>query len=110
VYTLSEPTRFIGVWKTPASLDSISPANLEWREGCDILLRWNPEKGTYTGSTGDKTCPSSVRGARWAYSEVEIREDGMLTWDKGLDAEGNQIWGAEKGGYQFVKLAPASKK
>jgi len=109
VYTLAEPTRFIGVWQTPALMDSISPADLDLREGCDIVLAWNPEKGTYTGSTGDKTCQSSVRGARWAYSEVEIREDGMLTWDKGLDGEGNQIWGAEKGGYQFVKLASAKK-
>ena len=110
VYTLTEPTRFIGVWKTPGLMDSISPANLSLREGCDIILTWNPEKGTYTGSTGDNTCPSSVRGARWAYSEVEIRADGMLTWDKGLDAEGKQIWGAEKGGYQFVKLESASRK
>jgi hypothetical protein len=27
----------------------------------------------------------------------------ILSWDRGFDANGNQVWGAEKGGYIFKK-------
>jgi hypothetical protein len=27
----------------------------------------------------------------------------MLSWDRGYNADGKQVWGAEKGGYRFVK-------
>ncbi len=110
VYTLSEPTRFINAWKDPAAFSTIGPANLELREGCDIVLTWEPDRELYTGKTGDKTCESNLRGARWATSEVELGKDGMISWDKGLDDDGNQIWGAETGGYRFNKLAPQAKR
>jgi hypothetical protein len=109
VYTLTEPTRFIGAWKDPAQFDAINLKNLELREGCDILLSWNADTDEYSGRTEDKTCESNLRGARWATSEVVLTPSGMVSWDKGLDDDGNQIWGAEKGGYVFDKLAKAPK-
>jgi CpeT protein len=27
----------------------------------------------------------------------------LLSWDRGWDVNGKQVWGAEKGGYIFVK-------
>jgi hypothetical protein len=27
----------------------------------------------------------------------------ILSWDRGWDKEDNQVWGAEKGGYEFIK-------
>jgi hypothetical protein len=27
----------------------------------------------------------------------------MVSWDRGFDKEGKQVWGAQKGGYRFVK-------
>ena len=32
-----------------------------------------------------------------------MTEGRVVSWDRGFDAEGNHIWGAEKGGYEFVK-------
>ncbi len=36
-------------------------------------------------------------------SEVVLSSDRMVSWDRGWDAEGKQAWGAEKGGYVFIK-------
>ena len=58
----------------------------------------------YKGDTGIKTCESSLRGASYATSEVEMTSQKILSWDRGFDAEGNHVWGAEKAGYVFDKL------
>jgi len=40
-----------------------------------------------------------------AHREVVITETQMVSWDRGFDAGGKQVWGAEKGGYVFKKLS-----
>ena len=45
-----------------------------------------------------------MRGASFARSEVEILEDKVISWDRGFDANGEYVWGAEKGPYIFNKL------
>ena len=37
---------------------------------------------------------------------AEIRADRIVSWDRGFDAEGRQVWGAENGPYVFDKLGP----
>jgi hypothetical protein len=30
---------------------------------------------------------------------------GLTTWDRGFDESDKHVWGAEKGGYEFVRVA-----
>ena len=62
-----------------------------------------PAGDGFEGSTNGKQCPSNLRGAAYATSVVTIRPDGMLSWDRGFDDKGQQVWGATKAGYQFKK-------
>jgi CpeT protein len=68
-------------------------------------LRHHPASAgnTYTGSTHDRDCPSKRGKAVYTTSEVVLSSDRMVSWDRGWDAEGQQAWGAEKGGYVFIK-------
>ena len=43
----------------------------------------------------------SARGASYATSEVELREERITSWDRGYDGEGLQVWGATEGPYRF---------
>jgi hypothetical protein len=36
--------------------------------------------------------------------EITIKEDRVIGWDRGWDAEGNQVWGPDSGGYIFRKV------
>jgi CpeT protein len=102
VYTLPDPEAMIGAWQDEKRFDSITPEDLEEREGCAVLLtRIAP--GHYAGQTEIGTCISTLRGAAYATSEVDIQPGVILSWDRGFDADGNQVWGAEKGGYIFKK-------
>jgi len=104
VYTMTEPLRFAGKWSEPDFFVSMTPDSLELRDGCGIHLR--KVGGKFVGSTIDKDCPSSLRGAAFATSEVKITGVHLYSWDRGYDNDGNQVWGAEVGGYMFKRIKP----
>ena len=98
IYTLPVDSLWVGKWKTPSSFDSLSIENISLKSGCEVLLK-RLGKNNFKGETGIKTCNSSLRGASYATSEVEVTENQILSWDRGFDSQGNHVWGAEKAGY-----------
>ncbi|MEZ4774343.1 MAG: chromophore lyase CpcT/CpeT [Bacteroidia bacterium] len=101
VFEVANPSRFINKNNDPGAFAAISPDSLIERSGCVVVM--TGIGGTYKGSTGEKTCESNLRGAAYATSTVTIFPDRLESWDQGFDAAGNQVWGAENGGYIFIK-------
>ncbi|MGD9546396.1 MAG: chromophore lyase CpcT/CpeT [Candidatus Krumholzibacteriia bacterium] len=102
VYELPDPAAAVGAWRDPARLAGLSPQDLVSREGCAVYLRRQSD-GSFTGGTRDRECGSSLRGAAYATSEITLQGNRLESWDRGWDAAGVQVWGAEKGPYVFVK-------
>ena len=103
VFTMKDPLRFAGEWKKDNPLAELTPDSLTSREGCSVILTLMTNE-YYEGSTEGNNCESDLRGAKYATSEVKIYEDKIISWDRGYDADGKQVWGAEKGGYIFKKI------
>jgi len=103
VYTIDEPLTRAGVWRQESPLADLGPVDLTERDGCTIYLVRRTD-GAFVGSTLGRLCSSSLRGATWASSEVVITADGMVSWDRGWDDAGAQVWGAEKAGYRFDRI------
>ncbi len=103
VYTINNDSLWIGMWKTPKTFDTLSPDDITLKEGCEVYLR-KLEENHFKGKTGKNTCASTLRGASFARSEVEIYKDKIVSWDRGFDEEGNYVWGAKNGGYIFEKI------
>ncbi|WP_405572804.1 chromophore lyase CpcT/CpeT [Winogradskyella sp. Asnod2-B02-A] len=103
IYKLDTDSLWIGKWKNPKAFDSISLNNIALKEGCEVILK-RIAPNQFIGKTGDNTCVSTMRGASFARSEVEILEDKIISWDRGFDANGDYVWGAEKAGYIFNKI------
>ncbi|OYQ38562.1 hypothetical protein CHU92_04760 [Flavobacterium cyanobacteriorum] len=103
IYTLKNEKDWIGKGATPEAFDKLTEADIELKQGCEVLLKKTGDK-TYAGATGDKTCPSELRGAAYANSTVTLSETQLISWDQGFDKDGKQVWGAEKGGYVFDKV------
>jgi CpeT protein len=102
VFEMDSPLRFAGAHNDPELLKGLTKDSLIDRQGCAIYLR-KDKNGNFSGATPGKNCLSSLRGAAYATSEVVIYEDKLVSWDRGWDKQSKQVWGAEKGGYQFVK-------
>ncbi|HMS32960.1 MAG TPA: chromophore lyase CpcT/CpeT [Ignavibacteria bacterium] len=103
VFTIKDPLRFAGEWKKENPLSELTPDSLTAREGCSVILTLMTNE-YYEGSTEGNNCESDLRGAKYATSEVRIYKDEIISWDRGYDSEGNQVWGAEKGGYVFKRV------
>lgn len=101
VYIYADPLRFTGAWRDPLMLGMMNPDSLIQREGCAVALAWRDD--AFVGGTEGKNCPSDLRGAYYATSEVTITSDMLLSWDRGFDANDRQMWGATKGAYRFIK-------
>lgn len=109
VYTIKgDPLKFAGAWKGANPLSEISPDNLVERVGCGVFLT-KAAPARWKGATNGKDCPSDLRGAAYATAEVEISATAMKSWDRGMDADDKQVWGATKGGYLFGKLSEKVK-
>ena len=102
VYTIDEPTKWVGAYKTPSVLDQYKPTNLLLREGCTVFLQLQKD-GSFKGATQGEGCESTLRGAKYASSTVTITDKMLLSWDQGFNDKKEQVWGATKGGYAFIK-------
>lgn len=105
VHTLADESRFVGAWKSLVAFAGITPDSLDLREGCTIYLTREGAFAFYGGTRGSR-CESTLQGASYATSEVEITSDAVVSWDRGFDASGAQVWGATRRGYVFRRLPP----
>lgn len=103
IYKIPNDSLWVGAWKDTSAFNNLSKEQLQKLDGCEVVLKRLGEKH-YKGSTGEQTCASNLYGASYAQSEVEITSDVVFSWDRGFDEQGEQIWGAVKGGYIFNKL------
>lgn len=102
VYTLPDPGSAVACWLDDEPLSGIGPAQLETREGCSILLE-RTETGAFEGGTIGEGCSSSIGGAAYATSSVMLTPGLLTSWDQGWNTDGEQVWGATKGGYRFIR-------
>lgn len=103
VFEFKDPAFVVGWWKEPKRFDSLKFFALSSRPGCEVYIRKN-KKGQFVGSTEGYECISVLKGASYATSEVIIDNAGIRSWDRGWNADQQQVWGAVKGPYIFKKL------
>ncbi len=103
VFTLADPITATGAWRQPNPLATVSPADLTHRDGCTVFLTEQAD-GTFHGRTQGNGCASELRGASYATSEVVLYPNRMISWDRGFNAAGVQVWGASAGGYIFKRI------
>lgn len=101
VYELTEPKAAIGKWKSPEFFKGMGEDAFREKPGCAVRLSW--KNGAFKGATGENTCHSQMRGASYATSKVTVEPKKIVSWDQGWNEDGEQVWGAEKGGYIFLK-------
>jgi hypothetical protein len=102
IWTLPEPTDAVGAWRLSEPLAGLAPGELTPRPGCSILARRRGD--VVEGSTIGTLCPSRLRGASWASSEIAVTADGLVSWDRGFDDDGRQVWGSVDGGLVFDRV------
>lgn len=101
ILTIKGGEALLGAYKDPVKLDALRSDSLDLLEGCTMRLQ--RRGNVYIGGTNGRACANTRNGASYATSEVSLLSDRMVTWDRGYNDAGVQVWGAEKGGYIFLK-------
>lgn len=105
VFDILDADKFVGAWTTENPLSELTAADLILMPYCGVILRGkygeNPE---FKGKTVGSSCRSGMYGAEYIESEVVITADRMISWDKGMNDNGEQVWGPHYGGYEFRKI------
>jgi len=105
IYELADSDGAVGLCDRPEGFDAQTEARV--LKGCGVALRWTGE--AFEGTTDGRSCTNTWGDAAYATSEVRIHRDGVLSWDRGYDDAGSQVWGAEAGPYAFIRLAGADR-
>lgn len=100
IYELAGPGSFVGACDDAENAE-FNMERVLLLEGCDVTLDWNGEQ--FVGSTDGDSCGTDFGGATYATSEITLNESLLVSWDRGYDARGRQVWGATAGGYEFVR-------
>ena len=108
VYELANPIRFTGQWKEDKPLATLTLDSLIIRQGCRVVMRKSGSR-EFQGATVGQECLSTLRGAKYALTDVIITPKQLISWDRGFDEKGEQVWGAKFGGYIFKKETAYTK-
>jgi hypothetical protein len=104
VYAFKNPDAVKGAWQDTTLVSTLLPKDLVKRRGCEVFLQ--ADFGAYHGRTMGMACASDLRGASYATSDVTIKHDRFITWDRGYDAANEQVWGSTAGPYIFLRTTP----
>lgn len=101
IYKLpGDPLRFTGEQKKKSPLASVEPSQLEKLPGCELHLKpIGPHR--YQGGTVGTRCKDGRDNAAYTTSELLLTEEGLDSWDRGFDAAGKQVGGADEGPTKF---------
>lgn len=106
-----DPLVFAGGCDDPSKLAAISPKDLVRKDGCEVVLL-KKQAAVYEGGTVGRECPSDRQGAAYTTSTVKVDSEALVTWDRGFNDAGSQVWGSVKGPYRFkrVDAQPSANK
>lgn len=98
----TDRAKAVGAWEHQTPLSTMSPQDLTLKTGCGVLLVKQSD-GSFLGATDAKKCLSDHQGATYATSDVKVTTTRLTSWDRGYDAQDQQVWGAITGPYLFDK-------
>ncbi len=105
VYSLDSAEWYVGGYKVTKLLDRTAPEKLVLLEGCALTLHHRND--AFVGATDQRAYRNSWGKAAFATSEVTVKNDRLISWDRGYNEQGEQVWGATRGGYIFMKTRDA---
>ena len=101
-YKPINPKTWIGFCNQPESNRVRESQEIESAQ-CSVFLK-RQETSQYIGETQPEGCKTNFKGAVKITNTIKLDQNGMETQDRGFDAKGKQIWGAENRPYQYRRI------
>jgi CpeT protein len=104
-YSMRAPKRFVGQWKQKEPLLGLNPDSLMLSEGCAMVMFQNNTQANsgFRGQTEGLLCHSDLNGADYMTTDLSVSPTELISWARGYNAAGAQVWGARSGGYVYKR-------
>ena len=102
IYKIKNQLKYVGACENESLLKLLTFDKLEPKSNCSIVL--NKSDKIYIGTSAGKNCPSTLRNATYATTDMEITKVDFFIWERGYNSQGVQVWGSQTSGYIFKKL------
>lgn len=103
-YRVRDPARFAGAALRNQPPETLKIEDLIALPGCTLVWRRSgPQR--FDGAMRREACRNTFRGAVWMDGSSWVTPDALYTWDRGMGADGRQVWGPTKAGYAFERAA-----
>ena len=102
VYKLPNAREYVQGNDKPWLFDSLSKDSLVAMKGCKMALAWR--EGGFVGNIPEGRCPNSWGGASYVTSTLRMEQDQIVSFNRGWNAEGEQVWGPASGGYILERI------
>jgi hypothetical protein len=99
VYTIYDDEMWVGRCSRGETA-TFTPAQVSLRQTCTVYLIQDGDG--FEGGTDGERCCSHLGGADNPVSEATLTRTEALSWDRGFDSSGNQVWGVKAGPYQVL--------
>ena len=98
IYTLKDESWFEKAEKDPSSVADLDPiGDAKCLDGCGVYWKFLPEKNRFHGTTKEGTCRFESRffpgKTIIASSDIYLDSSELWTHDKGVDTDGNKMYG-----------------
>ncbi|WP_455169316.1 chromophore lyase CpcT/CpeT [Aegicerativicinus sediminis] len=103
IFSLKDEAFWSNKWAMPKEFSKLKQEDLTEVSGCHITLK-RIRPTYYQGKTEEMGCYDNLNGAMVSISELEVFDDKIITWDKGYNENGEQVWGSIHGGYIFDRV------
>ncbi|MBW4468118.1 MAG: chromophore lyase CpcT/CpeT [Pegethrix bostrychoides GSE-TBD4-15B] len=98
-----QPERFKGAGANPSLLQDLTPDDLEALPGCQLNLTQQGERVQAEPPLNAKCCFQYSGETRQVILGFEASPTQFWSHDRGVDPNGNLLWGAIMGAYEFQK-------
>lgn len=88
-------------------IQSLENGGMVKKQGCDIeLIQVYSQNGKpiLYGSTNEKDCVATFNGSTYTEVQFLIFPKYLISWERGYDNNGKQVWGPEESPYIFFKI------
>lgn len=100
-YSIPNKEKYVTAWLNPAILNNIINDSLVLKTNCAIVIK--ELDNIFVGSTTGEGCLSTLRGAVFEATEIEISKKEFYIWNRGYNHKKEQVWGTKESGYSFLK-------
>lgn len=101
-FPIPNAQNYVGAWKTPHQFNDLKPSQLGGAATCPARLA-KTGKQRFEGGTTGQACKNRYKNASYMVSRSHTDANGVNNWDRGFDANGEQVWGPLSGPYRFKR-------